>query len=120
MSLKIGEKLRRLRLANNLTLEELANRAYLTKGYISQLERDLTSPSIITLKDILDVLGEELADFFKEASPEKEFYPKSSRFITSDSTDTLRVELLVPGAQNRLMDPVLVTLSPGAKTWEEI
>lgn len=120
MSLKIGEKLRRLRLANNLTLEELANRAYLTKGYISQLERDLTSPSIITLKDILDVLGEELANFFKEASPEKEFYPKSGRVITSDSTDTLRVELLVPGAQNRLMDPVLVTLSPGEKTWEEV
>lgn len=107
-------------MANNLTMEELANRAYLTKGYISQLERDLTSPSIITLKDILDVLGEELANFFKEASPEKEFYPKSSRVITSESTDTLRVELLVPGAQSRLMDPVLVSLSPREKTWKEV
>jgi len=62
--LNIGEKIRRLRKANNLTQEELANRVYLTKGFISQLERDLTSPSIITLKGILDVLGEELADFF--------------------------------------------------------
>jgi len=56
-SLKIGEKIRRLRKANNLTLEELANRTYLTKGFLSQLERDLTSPSIATLKGILDVLG---------------------------------------------------------------
>lgn len=120
MSLQIGEKLRRLRLANNLTMEELANRAYLTKGYISQLERDLTSPSITTLKDLLDILGEELANFFKEPSPERGVYPKSGRVITSDSTDTLRVELLVPGAQSRLMDPVVVTLSPGEKTSEEV
>lgn len=120
MSLRIGEKLRRLRLANDLTMEELANRAYLTKGYISQLERDLTSPSIATLKDILDILGEELSDFFKEASPEKEIYPKSDRSLTSDSTDTLKVELLAPGAQSRLMDPVLVTLAPGEKTWEDV
>ena len=55
--LKIGEKLRRLRSSNSLTQEELANRAFLTKGFISQLERDQTSPSIATLKDILDVLG---------------------------------------------------------------
>ena len=34
--LNIGEKIRRLRKANNLTQEELANRAYLTKGFISQ------------------------------------------------------------------------------------
>ncbi len=120
MALKIGEKLRRLRLANNLTMEELANRAYVTKGYISQLERDLTSPSIATLKDILDVVGEELASFFKEASPEKDVYPKSGRVTTSDSTDALKVELLVPGAQSRLMDPVLVTISPGEKTREEV
>ncbi|MFH1147035.1 MAG: cupin domain-containing protein [Pseudomonadota bacterium] len=120
MSLEIGDKLRRLRLANSLTQEELANRAYVTKGFISQLERDLTSPSIVTLKVILDVLGEELAGFFKEESPEKEVYRKQDRVVTSDSTDKLKVELLVPGAQSRLMDPVFVTLSPGEKTWEEV
>ncbi len=64
--IKIGEKLRRLRMENGLTQEELANRAYLTKGFISQLERDLTSPSIATLKSILDVLGVELAEFFQD------------------------------------------------------
>lgn len=119
MNLKIGDKLRRLRLSNSLTQEELANRAYLTKGYISQLERDLTSPSIATLKDLLDVLGEDLAVFFKEELPEKQVYSRSDRVVTSASTDSLKIELLVPGAQSRLMDPVLVTLSPGQKTWEE-
>jgi transcriptional regulator with XRE-family HTH domain len=54
--LSIGLKLKRLRMERGLTQEELASRAYLTKGFISQLERNLTSPSIATLKSILDVL----------------------------------------------------------------
>ena len=40
----IGAKIKRIRLSNQLTLEELANRSELTKGFLSQLERDLTSP----------------------------------------------------------------------------
>ena len=50
----IGSKVKRLRQANGLTLEELANRSELTKGFLSQLERDLTSPSVATLEDILE------------------------------------------------------------------
>jgi len=115
-SLKIGEKLRRLRGSQNLTQEELANRAFLTKGFISQLERDQTSPSIATLKDILDVFGIDLADFFQEEQKHTDVYRKSGRVLTSDSTAGYRVEVLVPDAQNRRLDPVLVTLAPGEKT----
>lgn len=64
--MEIGEKIRRLRILNNLTQEELADRAELSKGFISQLERDLTSPSILTLMDILQCLGTTPADFFSE------------------------------------------------------
>ena len=45
----IGEKIRRYRQKLGLTQEELAARTELSKGFISQLERDLTSPSIATL-----------------------------------------------------------------------
>ena len=55
--MKIGEKIKRLRIRNQLTQEELANRCELSKGFISQVERDLTSPSITTLLDILECLG---------------------------------------------------------------
>ena len=53
--MNIGQKVRELRIAKNLTQEELADRSELSKGFISQLERDLTSPSIATLVDILQV-----------------------------------------------------------------
>ena len=60
----IGEKIRRLRMELQLTQEELADRTELTKGYISQVERDLASPSIATLVDILEALGTTLGEFF--------------------------------------------------------
>ena len=55
--MEIGRKIKDLRIAKGLTQEELADRSELSKGFISQLERDLTSPSIATLADILQVLG---------------------------------------------------------------
>lgn len=47
-TMEIGEKLRNLRIQKDLTQEELGERTDLSKGYISQLERDLSSPSMET------------------------------------------------------------------------
>jgi transcriptional regulator with XRE-family HTH domain len=52
--MKIGERIRNLRQMSNLTQEELAERAGLTKGFISQIERDLTSISLDSLIKILE------------------------------------------------------------------
>ena len=60
----IGAKIKRIRLSNQLTLEELANRSELTKGFLSQLERDLTSPSVATLENLLEALGTNLKRLF--------------------------------------------------------
>ena len=62
--MEIGNKIKRLRLQRGLTQEELAARTELSKGFISQLERDITSPSIATLLDILEALGADVAAFF--------------------------------------------------------
>ena len=56
--MSIGGKLKELRILKGLTQEELADRAELSKGFISQVERDLTSPSIATLMDILQCLAD--------------------------------------------------------------
>ena len=64
-NMELGIKIKRLRLQKNLTQEELADRCELTKGYISQLENELTSPSIATLEDILKALGTTFAEFFR-------------------------------------------------------
>ena len=53
----IGKKIRSLRIQRGLTQEELGDRCELSKGFISQLERNLSSPSIATLTDMLECLG---------------------------------------------------------------
>ena len=74
--MNIGEKIKRIRLENNLTQEELADRCELSKGFISQLERDMTSPSIASLVDILESLGTNLQEFFSETVDEKIVFKK--------------------------------------------
>jgi len=69
--MNIGEKLRKLRLQRELTQEEMADRCELSKGFISQVERDLASPSIATLTDMLECLGSNLKEFFSETGDEK-------------------------------------------------
>ena len=112
----IGTRIKALRVAQQMTQEELANRADLTKGFISQIENDESSPSIATLTQILDVLGVKLADFFREYKSERVVFGRLARVLASESNDKVRFELLVPRAINRNIDPALVTLAPGGRT----
>lgn len=115
----IGEKIRRLRTEKQLTQEELANRCELSKGYISQLENDLTSPSIATLVDILEILGSNLRDFFADEVMEKVTFKKDDMFETEDEDLGYNFKWLVPNSQKYDMEPVLVTLEAGGRYKEE-
>ena len=68
--MEIGSHLKALRVQKGLTQEELAERTDLSKGYISQLENDLSSPSMDTFFDILEVLGCAPKDFFEDGPEE--------------------------------------------------
>lgn len=114
----IGNKLKRLRLTRGLTQEEMADRCELTKGFISQVERNQASPSIATLTDMLECLGVTLADFFSERGEEKRVFTPDEMFVKEDA-ETLRgtVTWLVPDAQKNQMEPILVELGEGGQTW---
>jgi len=53
----IGARIKHLRQINGLAQADLAERAGLTKGAISQVERNLTSPSVANLFEILTALN---------------------------------------------------------------
>jgi transcriptional regulator with XRE-family HTH domain len=113
--MKIGKRIKRLRLANDLTQDELALRADLTKGFISLLERDHTSISIEALAQVLEVVGCSMSDFFKdmEMGEQKVVFGSEDRVVVVGEDDEETIELLIPGAQRNLMDPVLVTIKSG-------
>ena len=104
----IGSKVKRLRQANGLTLEELANRSELTKGFLSQLERDLTSPSVATLEDILEALGTNLQEFFSEKEAEQLVFKQDDFF--ENIQDDYKISYIIPNAQKNDMEPILIEL----------
>jgi len=114
----IGERIKMLRQAKSLTQEELATRAGLTKGFISQVERNLTSLSVESLIGILDALDEKPSNFFNGAFDEKIVFRFRDR-VELEREDVKRFQILVPAAQNRLMDPALLELDVGERTPEE-
>jgi transcriptional regulator with XRE-family HTH domain len=111
--MRIGNKIQELRKKYGLTQEELADRAELSKGFISQLERDLTSPSIATLMDILECLGTSLQEFFKEEIVEKVAFTADEMFEKSDPAVGTVLTWLIPHAQKNRMEPILFTLDAG-------
>ncbi len=117
--MQIGEKIKRMRLRLGLTQEELAARTELSKGFISQLERDLTSPSIATLMDIVETLGSDIGSFFNEAAPEKVVYGAADVFVKEDTELKNEVCWLITSAQKNALEPILVTLAPDGKTLED-
>ena len=110
--MEIGVKIKQLRQQRGLTQEELAARTELTKGFISQLERDLTSPSIATLMDILEALGTDVAAFFRDSSEEPVVYSTDDMFVKEEA-DGYTIQWLVTNAQKNALEPILVTIPAG-------
>lgn len=114
--MEIGHKLKQLRVRQGLTLEELASRSELTKGFLSQVERDLTSPSIATLADILEALGSSLSEFFRDEKQDQIVFQKKDFFV--DERDDYTINWIVPDAQKNEMEPILIEIPEKSKSFE--
>ena len=108
--MEIGSRIRDLRILNGLTQEELADRSELSKGFISQLENDLTSPSISTLEDILQCLGTDLSQFFaRQETPQQVVFGDEDYFEKVDEEQKTITEWIIPNAQKNMMEPIRLT-----------
>ena len=113
----IGEKIKDMRIERGLTQEELADRAELSKGFISQMERNITSPSISTLEDVLQALGSDLSTFFSSENEKPQVVFKDEDYFEKYDTDYMyNVEWIVPNAQKNEMEPLRVTIEAGGRT----
>ena len=64
--LLLGDKIKTKRTQKNVTLEQLANKAGVSKGLISQIENNRTVPSLPVLFNIIHSLDEDLKTFFED------------------------------------------------------
>ena len=110
----IGKRIREIRLAHQLTQQELAVRAGVSKGFISLLESNKSSVSIETLSTVLAVLGEQLSSFFSSEARQSYVFGKKDRTqLTDQGCD--KFELLIPGSTTMAMEPCRLVLAPGQK-----
>jgi transcriptional regulator with XRE-family HTH domain len=125
--LLLGDKIKTKRTQKNITLEQLANKAGVSKGLISQIENNRTVPSLPVLFNIIHSLDEDLKTFFEdmqeafnnghiliirkgqeklfEKEPVKGFSYKRilTRSITSQATDVVLLELKKNAARKQMI-----------------
>ena len=117
--INIGERIKQYRVLKGLTQEELADRTELSKGFISQVERDLTSPSIATLMDILQALGITVSEFFNEEQEPQIVFGKEDFFEKTDTELHNTIQWIIPNAQKNEMEPILLKLEAGGSTYPD-
>src|SRR5574344_1009676 len=111
--MNLGYKIKQKRKVLQLTQEELANRCELTKGYISLLENNKTSPSIETLTHILEVLGTTLSEFFHSDDDLEIVFDNDVQY--EKDFDGYKQLWLVLTSQMLSMEPILLVVGPNKK-----
>ena len=114
---KIGSRVRSLRRERGLTIEQVAAATGLTKGFISQLERDRTSPSLSSIARICDALGVRLSHVF-----EREPQPALVRRDERPEIDTYfpTHNYLLSSQEERRFQAIESVVAPGAGAGDEL
>jgi transcriptional regulator with XRE-family HTH domain len=111
----IGKRLKEKRKELSLSLRELASRTGLTASFISQVERDLTSPSITSLRKIAQALGVPIFYFLMDHQVPSPVVRKNERRQLVIPHSHVRYELLAPDL-NRKIEFLIARLAPGASS----
>ncbi len=120
MSLDVGAHLKAVRQMYGLSQRELAKRAGVTNGLISLIEQNRVSPSVSSLKKVLDGVPMALADFFTLdlASKPQVFFRKEE--LADIGTGSVELRLVGGRVSSRSMAVRHEKYPPGADTGEEM
>jgi transcriptional regulator with XRE-family HTH domain len=114
MELQIGAQLRKLRKGAGLSIAELSKKSSVSTGLISQIERDLVVPSVVSLYRIAQALNTNINYFFNEPeSQEASIIRRGDHKIISTCHGISRYELMVPEQVEHNLDLVRVVLKGG-------
>lgn len=105
-------------MARGQTLKEAAQRTGLTQSFLSQVERDLTSPSVASLRKIAEALGTSVATFFVGGSPNGRLVRRDARPALVHPKRRWRDSLLTPSLIGKLQ-VIWSEIEPGGGSGDE-
>jgi transcriptional regulator with XRE-family HTH domain len=114
---QLGKKVRELRLRHGMTVQQLAQASSLSKGFISQVENDRTSPSLTTLQDLARALKTTAAYLVVEEEPAPYVVRSNARQRLTPGLPTAGVEVL-SACPKRNLEVLIMELSPGVSAGE--
>ena len=120
MSIDVGAQLKAVRTMHGLSQRELAKRAGVTNGLISLIEQNRVSPSVSSLKKVLDGIPMSLADFFtiEQIEEPEVFFTRDA--LTDLGSGAVSLQLVAARRPNRAMAILRETYAPGADTGEDM
>jgi transcriptional regulator with XRE-family HTH domain len=110
--LQLGRKIRDLRLRRGMTVQQLASASNLSKGFISQVENDRTSPSLATLRVLARALDTSVAYLVVEEEQVPHLVRAGDRPLLQVGGNAGRVEVL-SAQPKRNLELILAELPPG-------
>ena len=114
--LRIGRQIRAARRERGLTIDQLAQATDLTKGFLSQVERDKAQTSVASLLRICDVLDIRIGSLFE--SPQPNYVPRDRRTRVQWGGHGVEEWLLSPSAETRVQ-VIEQLIEPGGGSGEE-
>ncbi|MEF3255663.1 MAG: XRE family transcriptional regulator [Deferribacterales bacterium] len=113
--MSIGKKIADLRLKKNLTLRQLSKLSGCSLGFLSQVERDLVSPTVSSLKKIADALDVNMMYFFENPNKNQRIVVrKNERNRMVNPKSKVIYELLRPQFSDTELQALYMILEPGA------
>ncbi len=110
----LGARIRQFRLEKNLSLQEMADRTALSVSFLSQVERDVTEPSITSLRRIASALELPLFNFLGEGIGPQQVIRRGEGRRLELPASGLRYEFLIPADfATRKMEVFITHLAPG-------
>lgn len=112
----LGERIRDRRKGLGLTLQTVADRAGLTAGFISQVERGLAAPSLSSLTAISRVLDMDPADVFAQPQPPEATTRAGQRPVYGLAPDALSYERISSSFPGNVLRAVIIHEAPGHRS----
>jgi transcriptional regulator with XRE-family HTH domain len=120
MSIDVGERLRSVRMTFGLSQRALARRAGVTNGLISLIEQNRVSPSVSSLKKVLDGVPMSLAEFFTlDMSSAPQTFFKVDELIELGN-EQVSLRLVAAQRSGRQLTLLHERYAPGAATGDEM